>query len=183
MILGLTGYAGSGKDALAKSLKLRGDFYRIAFADKVREMALTLNPDIFSEEYDSYFELRRFVDRVGWDAAKKEDEVREYLQRLGHGSREVLGDDVWVRASRATLIGHLEQNHNVVFTDVRYHNELSFIKANGGKVFRIEREGVVAVNGHITETNVDDLPVDGVIFNNGSIQDLSQEATDLLRKL
>lgn len=179
MILGLTGYAGTGKDTLAKSLKLRHNFHRIAFADGVRNLAFELNPYIF--ELAMY--LADAVHFYGWDAAKQYREVREFLQTLGHGARTHLGDDVWVMATRAPLIACLEEGKNVVFTDVRYPNEAAYVKSNGGKIVRIERPGIAAVNQHVTETNVDTMPIDATIVNDGTPTDLGRKATELVRQL
>ena len=45
-VIGLTGYAGSGKDTLANILVEEYGFTRIAFADKTKEFLYDLNPGI-----------------------------------------------------------------------------------------------------------------------------------------
>ena len=44
MIIGLTGYARSGKDTVAKILVDNYGYKRIAFADKIRELLVEINP-------------------------------------------------------------------------------------------------------------------------------------------
>ncbi len=44
MIIGLTGYAQSGKDTVANILVERYGFTRVAFADKIREFLYETNP-------------------------------------------------------------------------------------------------------------------------------------------
>ena len=46
MIIGLSGYAQSGKDTVAKVLIEEYGFTRIAFADKIREFLYDLNPQV-----------------------------------------------------------------------------------------------------------------------------------------
>ena len=46
MILGLAGYGGSGKDAVASYLVEHHQFTRVAFADPIKEMALRQNPTL-----------------------------------------------------------------------------------------------------------------------------------------
>jgi hypothetical protein len=44
MIIGLSGYARSGKDTVAELLVLNYGFKRMAFADGIRESLIALNP-------------------------------------------------------------------------------------------------------------------------------------------
>jgi hypothetical protein len=183
MLIGLTGYAGSGKDTFAKSLKLRGGFQRVGFADAVKEMALVLDPLLTvpgANEHDLVY-LSNVVMAYGWERAKQIDSVRTYLQVLGTDAvRNIVGNDSWVRAAEAKVIGHLREGRSVVMTDVRFENEAAFIHAYGGKVIKIVRTDVGPVNGHISDTGIDSLPVDDVIFNDGTIDDLGEKASRLL---
>jgi len=185
MIIGLTGYARSGKDTVAKSLRLRGGFRRIAFADKLKDLALRLDPIVGVESLsgDLFFtRVQELVDSQGWEDAKKQHDVRHLLQRLGNEAREVLGDNVWVEAVRGQLLTYISENKNVVFTDVRYENEAQLVHAYGGKMVRVVRPNVQALNNHVTETNVDLISVDDTIMNDGTINDLGAKVTELLRK-
>jgi hypothetical protein len=153
-LLGLCGYAGSGKDTLAAEIiKHHPEFRRVAFADKVRELAYELNPILPTGQ------LRYPVDLVGWDKAKTVDDyVRQYLQRLGVACRDVLGEDVWVNAAlpeHYTPSDPFDSNPDVVVTDVRFPNEAVAIKDRGGYIIRIERPGTCPVNGHMSETALD----------------------------
>lgn len=185
-LVGLTGYAGSGKDTFAKSLRLRGGYERVGFADAVKEMALVLDPYVLvptpSPTRGSDFELLSVVvRRLGWDEAKKIPDVRQYLQKLGtEAVREIINKDAWVMAAQAKIWPLITEGTNVVVTDVRFQNEADLIKSWGGKVFRIERPEVTPVNSHISDTGVDTIAVDGVVYNQGSIDDLGREATRII---
>lgn len=182
-LIGLTGYAGSGKDTFAKSLLLRGGYHRVGFADAVKEMALVLDPLLLIPEpdADNFAYLTQLVSTYGWEEAKKFDSVRKYLQILGTDAvRSIIGNDAWIRAAEAKVVGHLREGRNVVMTDVRFPNEVAFVHSYGGVMVRLKRDGVDAVNSHISDTGIDDLPVDQVVFNNGTIDDLGNKASALL---
>jgi hypothetical protein len=126
-LVGLSGYAGSGKDTAAEILLASG-YQRLGFADPLKELAT----------------------RIGWDG-HKDDVGRKLLQDLGLGARDVLGDDVWVNALLAKVSGP------TVITDVRFANEVHAIHSHGGVVVRIVRPGCTPALGHISETGLDGL--------------------------
>src|SRR6266511_6207822 len=99
-LIGLTGYAQSGKDSVAGFLKDYG-YQRVAFADGVREALLALDPFLvpFPPIIPSAIppRLSALVAGVGWDEAKKHPEVRRLLQRLGtEVVRDMVDPDAWV---------------------------------------------------------------------------------------
>ena len=158
MIIGLTGYAQSGKDTLAGMLIGLHGYQRIAFADKIREFLYETSPDY----------IKFLVDEVGWEVAKQNQTVRELLQNTGVGARKVFGEDFWIKEA----FKNININHKFVVTDVRFLNEAKAITDLGGQIWRIKRIGVTAVNGHVSETEMDGYPVDQIFTNNGSLQDL-----------
>jgi hypothetical protein len=170
VIIGLCGYAQSGKDTAAAHLVESHGWARVAFADPLREMMLELNP-VVPMETGVYLRLRRLVETSGWDEAKKNPEVRRLLQALGtEAGRKVLGDDIWVDVAAKKIRKLFPQN--VVLTDVRFENEARMILGMKGRVIRIERPGVGAVNGHVSENGIPDRYISEVIVNGGGIGDL-----------
>lgn len=164
MIFGLTGYAGSGKDTAANYLVEKHGFTRVAFADKLREFCLEIDPRVSSRDRSNYpgerFLLSTLVDEFGWDTAKREYiEVREFLQGVGHGARVSFGDLFWIERA---LTPEVLSNDRIVVTDVRYKNEVDHIAGLGGFIVRINRADVGPVNNHITERP---LPFDYKIDN------------------
>ena len=84
MIIGLSGYAQSGKDTVAELLCLNYGYQRMAFADPMREALYRLNPSIVLNDTDYYDKpLQTLVDEQGWDAVKQNPDVRALLQRMG----------------------------------------------------------------------------------------------------
>jgi hypothetical protein len=165
MIIGLTGYAQSGKDTAAKVLVENYGFTRVAFADPIRKLLYEMNPAVKDGDY----RLQGVVDAYGWDVAKTAfPEVRRLLQDLGVGARKVFGEDFWVNRSLASIL----ENEKTVITDVRFINEAEMVKHQSGQVWRIKRMGVNAVNGHISEQELDGYKVDQIFANNGTLENL-----------
>lgn len=173
MLIGLSGYARSGKDEIAKVLVEEFGYTRRAFADALREMLYALNPLVYVNETSTDFEAFRvaeIVDEIGWEAAKTQyDEIRSLLQRLGtEAGRNVLGQDIWVRTC---LDDHPEQ---MVIPDVRFPNEKTAIENAGGIVIRVTRPGIEAVNAHISERALDGEIFSYAIANKGTLDDLRE---------
>lgn len=164
-VIGLTGYAQSGKDTLASILVEKYGYSRVAFADKIRDFLYGINPMVACSP-TGY--LRDLVNLVGWDKAKQEPQVRRLLQDLGISARELIDENIWV----TTALKHIGKDERVVVTDVRFENEAMMIKLMGGQLWRVRRPGVEAVNSHVSETQLDGYKVDQIFVNNGSIQDL-----------
>jgi hypothetical protein len=167
MIIGLAGYAGSGKDTVGKILVEQHGFRRVAFADKVKELALKVSPRVWLEgESESLADYLQFWCDNDWDKAKQNEQVREILQRTGQGVRDVLGDDAWIDAALCD-IGYDE---NVVITDVRYKNEVETIAEMGGHLWWISRPGVGPVNDHPSENSIDEFDCDFNVHNVSSLK-------------
>jgi hypothetical protein len=153
-IIGLCGYAGSGKDALGAILVRKHGFQRIAFADAVKEQAI--------EE--------------GW-SGRKDDEGRRLLQDIGMEKR--LEDPLyWIKRASEKV-----NCVNVVFTDVRFPNEVDFIRGIGGELVWISRPGVGPVNEHISESAIHSEVFDSYIHNDWGLEDLELCADSLVERI
>jgi hypothetical protein len=171
MIIGLTGYAQSGKDTVANILVENFGYTRVAFADKIREFLYETNPMYDSVLGEPLF-VRAKVDRDGWEEAKKSPHIRRLLQTSGVAARKVFGEGFWVHEAMKTMLDDPRPDMNYVVTDVRFLNEADMIRANQGQLWRIKRLGIDAVNGHVSEHELDGYPVDQIFVNNTTIEDL-----------
>lgn len=179
MIIGVSGYARTGKDEIAKVLVEEFGFIRMAFADKLRESVYALNPIVSIGVYEDYHwnmeknvYLQDVIDGYGWDGVKETvygPEVRRLLQRFGtEVGRNLLGENIWVDAT----FNVMDTTKNYVITDCRFINEAQGIISKDGKMWRVNRPGVGPVNDHVSEIGLDDFPFDSVIYNDGSLTDL-----------
>jgi hypothetical protein len=176
VVLGLCGYAGSGKDCAAQGLIKQG-WARVSFADGIREMALRINPMIYEP-----VTTRMAVAEHGWEGAKaKYPAIRKLLQNLGTAARDTIHEDVWVDVADSRASALLAKGVNVVFTDVRFPNEVQTIYGWGSHedhevaIVRITRPGVGPVNNHISETAIDDITPDFEIENSGTPEELQEK--------
>lgn len=165
MIIGLTGYAQSGKDTVASILVENYGYQRVAFADPIRALLYEANP-MLKEGY----RVQGLVDVYGWDKVKVDyPEARDLLQRLGVGARKTFGDMFWVQQALRQV--HFEGKY--VITDVRFPNEAKAIRQyDSSQLWRIKRTGFDAVNAHESESAMDGEKVDQIFVNSGTLEDL-----------
>lgn len=171
-IIGMSGYARSGKDTFAAALIELG-WKRYALADSLKRAALALDPIVITEQGPT--RLSFLVDNRGWEQAKENADVRQLLQRLGtEVGRTYFGENAWIDVLDRQIAD--EDPERVVVTDVRFPNEVEWLRANGGVLIRIERPGVGPANGHASEQSLDEYEVDYIIDNSGTIEDLVDAA-------
>jgi hypothetical protein len=182
MIVGLSGYAQSGKDTFASFLVEDHGFERMAFADPLRDMLYALNPLTWvyalpEQKAGTYNDsVQAIVDQHGWEWAKANTGVRELLQRLGtEAGRRVLGENIWVDTALSKV--PLGTDRNIVFTDCRFVNEAEAIRDRGGVIIRIRRPDTSAVNRHPSETALDGYRCDWTVENAGTLDTLRTAAT------
>lgn len=164
-IIGLVGYPNTGKDTIAESLNEQWGYERVAFGDAVKDLLLQLDPE--------YLNSHAILERC-----KREGlcNTREKLQNLGQFMRDV-DEDYWLNKVNQSGVPN-----NAVFTDIRYENELAFVRRNfGGVIFGVTREGAGPVNDHTSERNTTELLtlVDYTITNDAAP---SEAATEVYRK-
>lgn len=174
LIVGLSGYARSGKNEAAEALVQYG-WRQAAFADKLREFLYALDPLVPGYYGAGNLRLRRLVDQTGWDYAKVTyPEVRALLQRAGtEAGRKVLGANVWVNA----LFEEHADAPALVLTDVRFPNEAQAVADRGGVLIQVERPGVRPARDsvgrvHESEVALDDWDFDHVLMNDGTVEEL-----------
>lgn len=191
-IIGLTGRAGAGKDTVLQLLQERRfGIARAAFADALRvECAAAFGVDRTLFETRSLKEIPHqslastrcndpaFVRHLGTLCWFAELKPRTVMQQWGDYRRAV-DADYWVRlldpvAASARTIGC----RALVVTDVRYQNEVDWLRRHGGVLWRVERPGLRLVSGHSSETALADVPADVTLLNEGGVELLAKRATD-----
>jgi hypothetical protein len=167
ILVGLSGYAQSGKDTVGQIMAEMAQFERIAFADALKAVTLDCNPGV-----------RSAVQSGGWENVKKQHPTaRIFLQHLGVAVREHVSADAWVDAAMRKVT----PGGRYVFTDVRFPSEADAITAAGGYVVRVERTGTGPVNQHASETALDGY--DGwsaILRNTGTLEDLRSKVRTML---
>jgi hypothetical protein len=166
-VIGLSGYARSGKDTAADYLVEHKDYVKRSFATPIKQAMEILNPTV--EVAGHYVQLASLLHTSGWESAKDlSEDARRLLQVFGtEVGREMFGQNFWVDYG----VNNLEDGARVVFADVRFPNEADAIKELGGHVIRVERLGIEAVNGHISEHALDGYQFDATLLNYGTLDE------------
>jgi hypothetical protein len=139
MIVGLVGFAGSGKGTVADVLVDKHNFTKLSFADSVKNCVASVfgwPRHLLEGDTDPSRTFREKRDDF-W-SAKLGIEVtpRWALQTMGtEAGRDVFHKDIWIYS----LEKRLSEHKNVVIADVRFPNEIDFIKEKGGFIVRVVR--------------------------------------------
>ena len=175
MIIGLSGYARSGKDTVANLLVLNYSFKRLAFADAIKDAVLLLNPIL-----DNGRRVSDVVNDYGWEVAKANIEVRRLLQVMGtEVGRKLIDEYIWIDK----VFNQIEPDKRFVITDVRFPDEANMIQSIEGKVWRVNRHNHSAVITHISERAMDNFMFDHVVYNDGTLDELSNEVFMLMNSV
>ncbi|WP_432078698.1 hypothetical protein [Streptomyces sp. YPW6] len=175
LLVGLAGFARSGKDSAAEAL-VEGGWRRDAFADRLKDFLLRQNPLVPAHPDAPPYRLVNLIAAYGWEGAKEKfPEVRRLLHTTGSDAgRVTLGEDVWVNA----LFNDYEpEREALVVSDVRFPNEARAVQALGGVVVWIDRPGVgPAKDAHgatyASEVALKNWSFDAVLRNDGDLDDL-----------
>lgn len=95
---------------------------------------------------------------------------------------QILGTDVVRAAYNDMWINVKMPEGDVVVTDVRFPNEAQTVVDRGGKLVRIVNPRIESDDQHASEADADDIVVDAVVENKGSIQQLHNKAKRIAAK-
>lgn len=180
-LIGLVGKKRVGKDTFAERLIAEHGFVKVSFSEPVKEAALAADPII--PMCGGNERLAEIVGRIGWEKAKEIPEVRRFLQRFGTESIRAIDPEFWVRYGMAKTVRSREAGFAVVITDARFRNEARAITAAGGQLVRVERPGSDDGDTHDSEVEMDTYPVDWLVYNDGTVEQLHNKADDIAARL
>ena len=207
MILGVTGFIGSGKDTVADYLCTFHGYKRISFAASLKDAIASIfgwDRELLEGTTKSSREWREQIDPWWSERLGKEITPRYILQYWGtEVCRNGFHPDIWVASVENKL---RKSTDNIVITDCRFANEIAAIKNAGGVVCRIERgpnpdwynhalnlnKGPTQIGWAIAKAKLNELHVhaseyssvglnyDHYLNNNGSIDDLHQQIKSII---
>lgn len=152
-VLGMSGKARSGKDYLAGHVAIgQFGFHPVALADHFKISAAAKGVLEGGIPFD--------VDVKQLWETDKDDAHRDAFQQEGtQRGRLVYGEDVWCRHAELWMykLHVLYGYSHFVVTDVRFANEVEWVKALGGKVYRVIGRGGIqnGLQAHASETALD----------------------------
>ena len=208
MILGVTGFIGSGKDTVADYLCTFHGFKRVSFAASLKDAVSAVfgwDRELLEGSTKTSREWREQKDEWWSNRLGKEITPRWVLQYWGTDVlRNHFHQDIWV----ASVENKLRQTKdNIVITDCRFANEVKAIKNVGGITMRISRgprpewyDAAVSFNKgewgnmtwalsreelrrkgvHASEYSSVGLDYDHYIENNGTIDELHQSIRSIV---
>lgn len=183
MIIGISGKINSGKDLVGNIIKSRIEYYNNyntweiqKFAGNVKKVTSILyNIDLSLLENRDY--KNGIYNSKIYNQEIQNKTIRELLQETGTKLRDILYPNIWIDS----LFNTYTDNSNWIITDVRFKNELDFIKKHNGICIRLLRNDNINSNihNHISETELDhnDNQFDITIDNRYTTID---ELTDLI---
>jgi hypothetical protein len=170
MLIGVAGYARSGKDEVGKALARRG-FTVTRFSQALKDECLRFFPRtidaIAGVQGLSAFDDEDRAQYRRWllEDAKPQG-IRELLQEMGTEVRRGDDPDYWVKRWAEAI----DPKQDTVVVDVRFPNEAEAIRKMGGKVWRVVRPGVGPLHDHASE--LQNFPVEYAVHNDGTLEDL-----------
>lgn len=208
MILGVTGFIGSGKDTVADYLCTFHGFKRVSFAASLKDAVAAVfgwDRELLEGSTKTSREWREQQDDWWTNRLGMSITPRWVLQYWGTDVlRNHFHTDIWV----ASVENKLRQSKdNIVITDCRFANEVTAIKNVGGTTMRISRglkpewyDAAVSfnkgewgnmswsiskgkldkLNVHASEYSSVGLDYDFYIDNDGSIDDLHQKIKSIV---
>ena len=138
-LIGIAGFARTGKDALASMLAhfLEEESHRC----KITSFAYYLKKDI-----DSFLQSRLNISAFTEDPKEKEI-IRPLLVCWGTKIiRDKIDSEYWIRKMHNVRVVHRSQGIKTIIPDVRFKNEVEWIHSLGGASIYIERENVNPIN-------------------------------------
>jgi hypothetical protein len=172
-LIGFCGLKRAGKDTCADYLVSKMGFNKISFADPIKDVCKIL----FNFNDDQlYGNSKEIIDPV-WGISPRNtfqfigtDLFRNNIDKLIPGMEK----DFWIKV----LQHKLDFDKKYVIADVRFPNELNFIKKNGGIIIKINNNSCVK-SDHEAE-NVSILNADYQIDNNSTIEELYKQLDKII---
>lgn len=170
LLIGLTGRAGAGKSTAAAHLEHEWAMQQIAFAEPIQAMLCQLfSMAGIDGAWTADRALKELPTTLGWS-------YRHLAQSLGtEWARHQLADDFWLRVAGSRLYTPMMKTEHVVISDVRFPNEADWIRARGGVIVRVLREGLPSVRQHESERHADSITPDTELLNFGSVSTLHDQ--------
>ena len=176
IVIAFTGLKGSGKTTAARYLVAEHAFARFSFARGLKDMLRALGID---EPLDKEAPIDLLCGKS----------YRYAAQTLGtEWGRRLIGEDIWVRGMRSSIEKAAGQK-NIVIDDLRFKNEADMVRSlndlpdmKSSTISICRGKAQSSGDKHQSETEIMELTVDGVLYNNYEVEYLYESIRSVLSK-
>lgn len=194
-IILISGNAGAGKDTVFGMLKdFIPEIRQYTFAASLKHIVKDLSRLFLNTSFDiNQMNILEYKEQIRPELTIYDENgprpltIRYLLQNIGTEIiRNQLGPDVFATAAINQIESHPDQRI-VAITDLRFPNELSRVgrwcSENGHRllVVNVIRKACIGNHSHESEKNVNYMPSDWIIENNGSLEDLRDQVKELIQ--
>lgn len=201
MIVGVLGFISSGKGTVGEILAEEMGFIPLSFAASLKDSVSAIfgwDRELLEGDTLESREFRETIDPFWSKKFDKDITPRYILQQFGtEVCRNNLLDSIWVDSLERKILQH----GNVVITDVRFNNEIKFLKDLDATLIQVNRDITMpywydvysiecreyfenyAQNQGIHKSEYEWLGnpyIDHIIENNGSFRELELKVFDII---
>ena len=148
-LIGLVGFAGSGKDTVGNILRDKFGYQKYSFAGPLKDIVSILfswdrellegsteESRIWRETPDKWW-----TEKLGWKSKHGKDFTpRICLQYFGTDLlRNHFDENIWITVMERYVMDVIKNGNKIVITDCRFNNEIKAIKNNSGEIIRVRR--------------------------------------------
>jgi hypothetical protein len=138
-IIGICGLIGSGKGTAADMMVEKFGFEKVSFADSLKDCVSVVfgwHRWLLEGDTKESREFREMVDPFWSEKMGQEITPRFILQKVGtEAMRQVMHDNIWIDS----LEKKLRKDRDYVIPDVRFPNEIAFVRRMHGSIIHVQR--------------------------------------------
>lgn len=139
-LIAMCGAIGSGKDTVADHLCEKHGFRRISFAEPLKRVAMEIYGLESRHVYGTQEDKAEPLEHVrAADGSLRTP--RQILEWLGTEGFRHIDPDTWVKLCMRTAENMTTYGGRVVITDARFYNEFEAVRAAGGQIWYVVKEG------------------------------------------
>lgn len=170
LLIGIAGRARSGKDTVADFIISRTGACKYSFAEPLKKMLLPLGIDMS----DLYWQENKETVIPDFNASP-----RRLMQTLGtEWGRQLIHPDLWLNLAHQKLEQCVD---GMVVSDVRFENEATWVRNQGGVIIHVRRDSAPFVEKHTSEHGIMMYHAKDYLLNNdGTLEDLRTQVIQLL---
>lgn len=168
---------GCGKSTVADYLNARYGYAIVPFAKPMKSMIAELLRSFDVSEHRIELLLSEQKERP-IEQLPGAPTARRLLQTIGtEWGREYIHEGLWLLAWGALA----SKSERVVIDDCRFLNEYVLLRESPiTQIWRITRPGATITAAHASEGQLDKVPVDAEIVNDGTLEELFRKVDDIL---